>query len=467
MARNDLRGQQSVRRKDGAASTFLALAGAVSLIAVCCGGPPVREVAEPTGARDELYAYVVNQSSSRPSGLGRYLGEISGFRLDQATGAVGPISGSPFPTDVDPQGMTLDPHGRFAYVPNRCVSSRSGSVSGYRIDRQTGALSEIPGSPFVSQMGLGFFEFAPGGDRVFLGGDSGCSAGSHHYVELQGARIDPGTGIVSARGPWLNVGEAGCRPRMDPLGRFVAACGWEMAPWPTASVFRLFGVDEDTDAVVPLPGAEATEEGFAGFVIDPRGRFLITHSLRSYRIDRGTGALSLASGPLPENYGWGTTMAFDSEGRFLYLLAERSVWGFRLDADTGALVAIPGAPFQNRRSALALVAHPSGRFLYARAQDDGRLTGLVIDPATGALVEMAGSPFLLDDARRTSSSSSCHSAAVAIDDRGEFLFAPNCVSNSLDILKIDARTGALTRVPGSPFPTGDGPRSVALYRPSS
>ena len=85
------------------------------------------------------FAYVVNY----------YDDTVSAYSIDRKTGALTPIPGSPFATGFSPYSVAVDPTGQFAYVTNL----RNNSVSAYSIDRKTGALTPIPGSPFAAGSG--------------------------------------------------------------------------------------------------------------------------------------------------------------------------------------------------------------------------------------------------------------------------------------------------------------------------
>jgi 6-phosphogluconolactonase (cycloisomerase 2 family) len=78
------------------------------------------------------------------------------------------VRGSPFPTGLRPRSFSIHPSGKFAYVANYGVNpyvsrqaacegayghatGKGCTISGFSIDQQTGALSEILGSPFLSQ----------------------------------------------------------------------------------------------------------------------------------------------------------------------------------------------------------------------------------------------------------------------------------------------------------------------------
>jgi len=123
---------------------------------------------------DDISAYSINSSTGAltpiagspfrfptlngaPSGLaidlsGRFLyatdsnnNYVVAFSIDNSTGALTPISGSPFASGAGPWGAFVHPSGKFLYVTN----NGEGTVSGYAIDSASGSLTPISGSPFV------------------------------------------------------------------------------------------------------------------------------------------------------------------------------------------------------------------------------------------------------------------------------------------------------------------------------
>ena len=71
---------------------------------------------------------------------------VSGFSIDRKTGSLTPVPGSPFPTESVPKSVAVDQTAQFVYV----VSQGSNHVLGYRIDPKTGTLREVPSSPFAT-----------------------------------------------------------------------------------------------------------------------------------------------------------------------------------------------------------------------------------------------------------------------------------------------------------------------------
>src|SRR6185312_11239528 len=80
------------------------------------------------------FAYVTNENDNT----------ISAYTIDRGTGALTQVAGSPYATDTTPISVTVNPAGTFAYVAN----ANGSSVSAFSIDQATGALTQISGSPF-------------------------------------------------------------------------------------------------------------------------------------------------------------------------------------------------------------------------------------------------------------------------------------------------------------------------------
>ncbi|HET7777316.1 MAG TPA: beta-propeller fold lactonase family protein, partial [Rudaea sp.] len=75
-----------------------------------------------------------------------------------------------------------------------------------------------------------------------------------------------------------------------------------------------------------------------------------------------------------------------------------------------------------------------------------------IDPATGALAAIPGSPF----------AAAANPYAVAVDPTGRFAYVTNRGSNNISAFIIDPVTGGLAAIPGSPFAAGANPLSISV-----
>jgi 6-phosphogluconolactonase (cycloisomerase 2 family) len=320
---------------------------------------------------------------------------VSGYVIDNATGALTEIAGSPFPTGVWARGVAADPQGRFLYIPNW----NSANVSAYLIDRDTGALSAVPGSPFA--------------------------AGDH-----------PAAVVV------------------DPLGRFVYIANQY------SNSISVYSIDPITGALTAVTGSPfGTYTGPVGLAAGPSGEFLYVANFGGevsvYAI-ASAGSLTEIPGS-PFYAGSGTfQVAITPSGKFAYAAAQYSdgVFAYSIESSTGALTEISGSPFPAGSDPYFIATDPSGRFVYTAnfyfALKSGNVSGYRIDAKTGALSEIFGSPFPAGN----------NPGGIATDLSGRFVYTANDGSSTSSGYVIDQSTGALTPIPGSPFPTAINPISV-------
>lgn len=137
------------------------------------------------------------QSNSEPWGValshdGNFLftalsntNQIAVLTINRATGAITPIAGSPFPAGESiPEGLVLSPSGKYLYSGNGSASS----ISAFSVDPVSGNLALV-GSPYIT---VAYFALAidPSGQYLF----SSPNVPSDQGVVL---RIDQSTGALS------------------------------------------------------------------------------------------------------------------------------------------------------------------------------------------------------------------------------------------------------------------------------
>ena len=140
-----------------------------------------------------------------------------------------------------------------------------------------------------------------------------------------------------------------------------------------------------------------------------------------------------------------------SATEFLYLTAQDDISGFKLGTS--------GAPasFQNQsgpNQSIGIVADPSARFLYLSDFENGGIQAFTINASSGLLTPVAGSPF--------PASSAPDPAGIALDPNTKFLYATLLNSGGVAGYTINPSSGALTPIAGSPFPTGNTPSQVIV-----
>jgi 6-phosphogluconolactonase (cycloisomerase 2 family) len=236
----------------------------------------------------------------------------------------------------------------------------------------------------------------------------------------------------------------------DPAARFAYALD-------DAGELLTFGVDAHgaLAAAAPAVAIGGTPEGLA---IDPRGAFVYAvadHAIAAFAIDPATGApTAIDHSPFDA----GATLvglAVDPLGRFLYASSAfpSGLHAFAIDASTGAPTAIDGGPFGPSNVRTGPIAFsPDGRFAYSGGSD---VSAFRIE-ASGALTLLDGSPLGIGG------NTDIYPSSIAITPDGRRLLAANTATGTLDVLDLDATSGAPSPVSGAPFPAGPAPYAVAI-----
>jgi 6-phosphogluconolactonase len=187
------------------------------------------------------------------------------------------------------------------------------------------------------------------------------------------------------------------------------------------------------------------------FIYVNNGGEFNTHSVSGYAV-AANGALSeIAGSPFltgGSGIGIGITkdnMVIAAVGNFLYVPNGNSatITVFSINPQTGSLTPVPGSPFSLgiQLALITLAVTSDNHFLYAAQAGHGDIAAFSI-AANGALTPVPGSPFRTSDTR------------IAVSPDGKFLFAVLLGTNLVDVYRIGA-DGALTPVPGSRVRLGD------------
>ena len=99
---------------------------------------------------------------------------------------------------------------------------------------------------------------------------------------------------------------------------------------------------------------------------------------------------------------------------------------------------------------LSLATPVFGQFAYVANQFSNDVSGYTINATTGTLTPIPGSPFAAGAAP----------SSVVVHPAGKFAYVANIGSASVSGYTINAATGVLTPISGSPFAATVGPRSV-------
>jgi 6-phosphogluconolactonase (cycloisomerase 2 family) len=275
--------------------------------------------------------------------------------------------------------------------------------------------------------------------------------------------INPSSGVLTSVGAPVPVGTAPAAVSLSPNGKFAYSA--------IASGTRIAGytINPTTGALTPITGSPFTTPFVQGhpypdIAVDPQSKFLYLASINDnnvagFAIDSVTGVLTAVPGsPFPAGAGAGAIPAFSPNGKFLYVMNQNatptgSVSGYAVDPNTGALAAIPGSPFAAGKTPTWISFSPNGKFAYVSNSGSGNVSGYAVD-AAGALTPLPGSPFPADT----------YPADSTVDATGTHLYVPNRSANNISVFAIDA-AGVLSVVGGGPVAAGPGP-TLLLIEPS-
>ena len=257
-----------------------------------------------------------------------------------------------------------------------------------------------------------------------------------------GAQADNGFGDVgTAKNVPINVARD---PRTTVTGRVLDSSS---APVSSAVVTVLgqFSSITAANGTFSIPGVSTVRGNIVA---------VATATLNSVQLVGISGSVA----PVPS----GTTLLGDivlsstsSNGRFAYVtnLISNSVSVYGIDPTTGALALVSGSPFPTGGEPLSVAVDPTGRFAYVANGQSNNISAYSINATSGTLALVPGSPF----------PAGTGPFSVAVDPTGRFVYVVNSTSpGNISAYSVDTATGVLTQVPGSPFPAGGAPVSVAV-----
>jgi 6-phosphogluconolactonase (cycloisomerase 2 family) len=335
-----------------------------------------------------------------------------------------------------------------------------------------GALNLVPGSP-AGSLDFGGGQFAITRDSKLLY--------TNNFDELTAFQINTDGSLTNAPSPSLSLPDTPVGLVAHPTADFLYASS-------SPGALSVFAINSETAALNLTSSVSLASNNvpIGNPVITPDGRYLYQYDLyypnsvgqspallqfAGFSIDSATGALSAVPGspvsPITPatSYVSNGQIAVDPTGKFLYASYETGVnvaqgggvVAFSIDASSGALTAVPGSPFSVGGVPNSVATDASGKFLIVSISPlpggapANCLAVLSIDPGTGALASVPGSPF--------GPLQSC--GAVAADPSLAFVYAgttsdalPGAAPAAIFVLSVDQTTGALAAIgqagPGNP-----------------
>jgi len=308
---------------------------------------------------------------------------VGAFRLDTNTGAFSQVLGSPYPTGVSPTSVVVHPSGKFAYVSN----AGENTISLYKIG-STGALTEV--TPRVS---TGPSPSQPSALLIDPAGNFLYSINSAANTIAAFSISSSGVLTVVSNSPYQTLGFTPIRGAIAPSGKFLYVANSNSATVTGFTIDSSGGLTRVPNSPVPVGNAPNW------IAIDPSGKFLYVANLQDgtfsgFTIDSGTGNLIAMSGsPFGVVSGTAITpvssLVVDASGKYLYvttLSTTSNVYGYTIEGTSGVPTAISSSfPIAAGGSAGFIVSDTTGTLLFVGNQTSSSISGYKITPASGVL----------------------------------------------------------------------------------
>lgn len=293
-------------------------------------------------------------------------------------GSIASFNAPSFPLDAT-QNMVIVKQ-QFLYIPQPVLNQ----IQAYSINRTTGALTAIPGSPFLTSGGSSVAA-DPQGHFLFVG--------SSTSGQISVFQIDATTGVLTQN---------------------------PSSPFATSLLFSYF-VTVDGQGKYLYVSEHDPSLPTGVFSIDPT-----TGDLTSV----GTFALGISGGEIASPSGAASEYFIAGSG----IGGDNNLYVFAIDPNSGIPSPVNGSPFPTTATPNFVAVHPSGKFFYVSeiGTTIGPLEGFQLNGTTGALTAISSSAFAsLSDMQQ-----------CQFDQSGSNAF---CVTSSgYDVLSVDSSTGVPT-----------------------
>jgi 6-phosphogluconolactonase len=391
-------------------------------------GFPVSEVVSPDGK----LLFVATQPSSNPT-----LGSTAVFSINSTTGALTPVTGSPFSTPGGGNGIVVDPTSKFLYFAGN-------NLSAYSIDATTGALTGITGSPYALSVVANNLKVDPTGKFLYVSMGNGSVAGVITYS------------INSSTGALKQIGTDGAA--LDQVNALAIATGSKAVVYTPKFAYATnqgsktiseWTINDATGALTAIAGSPLADINGPQFIAtSPSGAFVYTgnsnNSISEYKVNATTGALTPVSGSPITGFGSVNGMAIDPSSSFLYVLdsAKQLVDTYTVNSKNGALSFLSSAATLAQAHTITL--DPAGVMT-------------VVTNSTTIQVTSGGS-----FPTTTSITASHPPTAIVVDQSSQYILAAEAAGKTVLTLAFGSN-GSLTQL--SSAPTGNNP-SATLAEPS-
>ena len=338
----------------------------------------------------------------------------------------------------------------------------------------TGALSVVSGSPYNNGVAVASLAVTPNNAYVYAGTTSGIF---EYLINSSGSLTIQNNGTAVA------TDLIATDMQVDSTGTYLLASGLGVTA--QAQALAIYQINSSTGGLSELSGsplalytgaaATPTLQSPTGLLITPNNSLVYVSlgPLGVQVLTLGTGgALSSGNSPTiltplstsssPADYG----LASDPNSKFLFVAEFNTGLRVLSIGTSGALSEIAGSPYTAGTGPTGVVVDPTGAYVYVANKGSNNISAYTLNATSGQLAAISGSPF---------SSGGLLPIAFAKDNSGKYLAVINSGdngsggNNDLQLFSYSTSTpGALTAVSNATTGTDPAnPQSIAATAPSA
>jgi 6-phosphogluconolactonase len=328
------------------------------------------------------------------------------------------------------------------------VSNSSGLINAYGVDYQTGILTQVSGSPFVTQLTNPVTILsAPNNKTVYVVGGTDNANVEAFSVGSDGKLYGTATPNITGTYPTAAA--------IDTTGTFLyVTYTYQMPNFSPASPgpggLSIFPISQNADSLGALGTPVNVNLGNNPIAIAVSAPTCTTTPVV-------TGNTQCSGGGTPNVF----VYVVDAETA----LQKPTILGFAQNTSTGALTMLSGTAFDTTLgtyqgttagvSPSAIAIDPTSKYLYVTDKLQNEIYGYQIaSQNTGNLISLKTSPF----------STGSYPVAITIEPRGKYVYVANYNSSTVNSYSLDLASGSLggSATTGSGFTTATGPTCLTV-----
>jgi 6-phosphogluconolactonase (cycloisomerase 2 family) len=350
--------------------------------------------------------------------LGTQFNQIAGFKIDNYTGNLTNIVGSPFASGgTAPVSIVVRPGGRYIYVVNKGAGTAPGKIAEFSVGGdgiltfQQAFASQGSSPVWASVDSSGGYLYVL--DQVSPDGVNGDITVFSIANDTGRLALVPNNAVKNVNGTQLTYFPVGPKPIMM---RTSGACLFTLNSgdntiFPYSTNSGTGQLTQNVTTTIPTQATKLTSINAsslyiyltdAGGTTASPGGFILPYTVGSNcTLNTLTGG-AVPNLPLTANPQYTFT---DTRGRYLYVLnqsttnttnANSTISAYTIDQTNGKLQQIPDSnnPYPIGSSPVCMAEDPTNQYIYTSNNADGTVTGKIINQNTGQLSDLTrGSSF--------------------------------------------------------------------------